>query len=495
MSIRKTLLLTFLLGALLIYIAKVELVKDEDKRAAERPLENIAAVALEEIEISNAKGAFALVNAEPKAPAKNPEAGDQTLSTEESSKWSIKGIKDSRLDRGALNALIAAVRGVALENALPPEETEQDLSVYGLSKPELVVGVRGKNAAGALIEHTYELGKLNEYVSKRYLKDAAQRSVYLAPNDLYVAVNKEASELRNPTPLSLEIIATQRLTVTPKVGAGFSLEQHEGVWRIANPGPFSASQSSVEDILREIRNLKVTRFIDNAGDSLQPYGLQAPVLRIDAEPKDKSTGETLQISFGQVAEASASSAGKGGESKPRYFMSIRGQAPVFEIGVDPLARIVRPLKDIRDRKPVKLDSDRISEARITVSGREEIVLGRDGAGWTVNTKPADAPFVMEFFNSVTALEALDFAESARTIDPQKLSAKLSFVLGSAPAAERLVLSLQADSSSARDRYLAIVEGQTEPFIISAESFKKITPRLEALLKSEAAPEVTTPTGK
>jgi hypothetical protein len=501
MSLRKIAIFAVVLGILLLYISKVELVKDEQKRVGERPLEKLAAVALEEIEISNAKGSFALVNAAPKAAATKGESADLSLTADETAQWSIKGIQDSWLDRGSLNALISALRSVALENPLAPEDTEADLAVYGLAKPEVTLAVRAKDASGASVKRTYELGKLNEYVSKRYLKDAASATVYLSSNDLFLAANKESSELRNATPVQMESGAIHKLIVRPKGDPGFTLEQHDGVWKIATPGPFSASQASVDGVLRELRNLKVTHFIDSANGDVAQYGLKDPILTIETEIKEGRGAAPLYLSFGRIdAAPQGGSTPKASIPARRFFMAIKGQAPVFEIGVDPVARIVKTAKELRDRQLIKLDTDLISEARIAVSGRDEVVLSHEGDMWKVNSKAADTPFVREFLSSVGSLEALDFPEQGATVNMQQLTATLSFTLtpkGSegtlvGAKSENRVLRISALEKAPTERYLGLVEGSTEPFVISAESFKRITPRLEALLKSESVPESPTP---
>ena len=89
MRLRKSLLLAAVLGALLLYIAKVELAKDEIKRAAERPLEKIAATALQEIDIVTPKGSFTLVNGAPKDAPVEAVQEDTSLSAEESQQWAL----------------------------------------------------------------------------------------------------------------------------------------------------------------------------------------------------------------------------------------------------------------------------------------------------------------------------------------------------------------------------------------------------------------------
>jgi len=492
MSMRRIVLLLVVLGALLLYITKVEMVKDEAKRAAERPLERVAATAIAEVTISSAKGAFTLINSNPRSDQSAQPLGDASLSDDQSKQWSLRGVPDSRLDRGALNAMLSAIRSIILENPLAPEEIEGNLAVYGLAQPELSIAVTSKTSDGSLVEHRYELGKLNEYVSKRYIKVAAAPTVYLVPNDLFLAANKDAADLRDVTPVDLDTGALRRLTVRSTAAGGFTLERDDGVWRISSPGPFLASQGSVDSVLREIRNIKATRFIDGAQEALAQYGLATPTMTVESELGESSSGVPMQLTFGRVADAVAEKDGKVSSSKPRFYMSIKGQAPIFEIGYDPVSRIAKSIKDLRERNPIKIDTELLAAVSIVAPGREEVRLERQGEEWKVNSKATDEPFVREFLGSVAALSAIDFPSDGTRVDPDKLSAKLILTQKPSGSVEmkeegqptKIVVRVGGEISSPIKGYIADIEGVNETFIISPDSFRKITPRVETLLKSD-----------
>ncbi|NDC37176.1 MAG: hypothetical protein EBZ48_03890 [Proteobacteria bacterium] len=129
-------------------------------------------------------------------------------------------------------------------------------------------------------------------------------------------------------------------------------------------------------------------------------------------------------------------------------------------------------------------------------GRDDIELARDGGSWKVNGKPADTPFVNEFFSSVAGLEAIEFPDAGTPRSSEAPSTVLAFthVANTAKESEgqpkpvTQILKVGPQVATPVTGYLAAVEGDQETRIVSQESFRKITPRLESLLKSESAPE-------
>ena len=79
------------------------------------------------------------------------------------------------------------LRTLKLEDPLAAEDIDKDLAVYGLAKPEITVGVKAPAGEKSLL-----LGKLNQYVSKRYVKEASTPAIYMSSNELFTAADKPA---------------------------------------------------------------------------------------------------------------------------------------------------------------------------------------------------------------------------------------------------------------------------------------------------------------
>ena len=96
----------------------------------------------------------------------------------------------------------------------------------------------------------------------------------------------------------------------------------------------------------------------------------------------------------------------------------------------------------------------------------------------------------EFLNALTELSAADFPEPDTKLGFDSPAAKVTCALTPENDKEGEVKKtlLFGIEYSAPAGYAAVVEGTDEPFIVTTDTFRKVTPRAESLLKSEAAPD-------
>ena len=484
MSFKRIVIGAFICAALILYITKVELTKDDEMRSRQQPLIAAAPKAFSRIEVSSASNKYALINSNPDPDSKVPPGGDASLSASEVAKWSIEGIADSGLDRGALNNLIAALRAVKLDNELPAGEVESDLSVYGLKDPGVSVSVTLKGAADVESRKVFQIGKLNEYVKKRYIKESSSPAIYLINDDLLSATDKKVDDLRDKTPIEFDSTDLTSLRISPTAGQEMVLIQKDGVWSINAPRELPANRFVVDGILRELRNLQVKRFVDGVTDKKSDFGLVTPSLAVELET-DKASKTSTRIVFGQAGDPSKGSA-------TNYF-AVEGRASIYETSLDPTPRLVKSLLELRDKEILKVDADELTAVRLAVSGRQDVDLVRDAKGWQIGEKLADTPFVEEFLSAVSSVEAIEFIDSddvgyfANPI--ARLSLSLSRDRMSADKSDsnpEINLTIGKLLDEPAGGYAVRVEGKPQIYVISADSYKRLTPSLETLLPVKEA---------
>lgn len=484
MSFKKIVIGALICAALLLYITKVELAKDDEVRSRQQPLIEHSPRAISRIEVRSASNHYALVNSAPDPDAEVAPGGDVSLSASEVAKWSIEGVSDSVLDRGAVNNLIAALRAVKLENELPASEVEADLSVYGLKEPGVSVSVTLKKPADVEFTRVFQLGKLNEYIQKRYIKEASSSGIYLINDDLVTATDKKSDDFRDKTPVEFDSTELRSLRVSPASGQEILLIQRDGEWDIKAPRELPANRFVVDGILRELRNLQVKRFIDGAADRKTEFGLATPFLTVELESGDSTTASS-RILFGRTGDAA-----KG--TLINYF-SLEGRGSIYEISFDPTTRFVKSLLDWRDKKIIKVDTESVTGVQLAVNGRQNLVLVRDGKDWRVGEKPADTPFIEEFLSAVSTVEAIDFIDTedigyfASPNAQIKLSLNKDGVPADKPGSKSEInITIGKLLDKPLVGYAARIEGQPQIYVISADSYKRITPSLETLLPVEKA---------
>lgn len=149
-----------------------------------------------------------------------------------------------------------------------------------------------------------------------------------------------------------------------------------GAWHIVSPTPLAADQSAVSSMLGTFSSLNSQRVVEDKAGDLAPYGLNAPKLEVDLTRKDNRTQKLL---LGDDTPASNG-----------MYARLDGDPRVFTIPSYDKTSIDKSANDLRDRRLLTVDVDKISQVDL-VSKKQEIAFGRNKDEWQiVKPKPQRA---------------------------------------------------------------------------------------------------------
>ena len=179
--------------------------------------------------------------------------------------------------RGAIQAVLANLERARLTRflVLDDESTEEAFKKYGLDFPHVKVSL---HVEGRLLD-TVLFG--NENPSGRYVyvkKDSEDR---IGMVELYrrTGVNKQWSELRNKTTLKFKRALATKLRIESQEDT-VEVTKSGAEWQMKLPTEASGNKEAIESILQGLAS-PVEEFVDDAPNSLGPYGLDSPVLRVE----------------------------------------------------------------------------------------------------------------------------------------------------------------------------------------------------------------------
>jgi hypothetical protein len=178
-----------------------------------------------------------------------------------------------------------------------------------------------------------------------------------------------------------------------------------GPWKLTSPTPLAADQSAVSSLLGTFSSLNSERLVDEKAGNLVPYGLDAPKLEFDLSEKDNKTQKLLL-----------------GDDTPTgngIYAKLDGDPRVFIMPSFDKTSIDKTANDLRDKRLLTLDPDKISQVDL-VARKQEIEFGRNKDKWQiVRPKPlrADGSQVDELVRALTeAKMQLDASD-----DPKKIA--------------------------------------------------------------------------
>jgi hypothetical protein len=182
-----------------------------------------------------------------------------------------------------------------------------------------------------------------------------------------------------------------------------------GKWQITSPSSLLADQSAVSSLLGTFSSLNSQRLVEEKAANLASYGLDTPKLEFDLSEKDNKTQKLLL-----------------GDDTPTgngIYAKLDGDSRIFIIPSFDKTSIDKSANDLRDKRLLTLDPDKISQVDL-VAKKQEITFGRNKDEWQiVKPKPlrADGSAVDELVRALTdakmELDALD--------DPKKIASAFS----------------------------------------------------------------------
>jgi hypothetical protein len=165
-----------------------------------------------------------------------------------------------------------------------------------------------------------------------------------------------------------------------------------GQWHITSPMPLAADQSAVSSLLGTFSSLNSERVVEEKASNLAPYGLDAPKLEVDLTEKQNKKQKLL---LGDDTPA-----GNG------MYAKLDGDPRVFTIPGYDKTSIDKSANDLRDKRLLTLDADKISQVDV-VAKKQEIAFGRNKDEWQiVKPKPlrADGSEVEELVSALTGVK-------------------------------------------------------------------------------------------
>jgi hypothetical protein len=181
-----------------------------------------------------------------------------------------------------------------------------------------------------------------------------------------------------------------------------------GQWRITSPTSLPADQSAISSLLGTFSSLNSERLVEDKAVNLAPYGLDTPKLEVDLTQKNNKTQKLL---LGDDTPA-----GNG------IYARLDGDPRVFTILNYHKTSMDKSANDLRDKRLLTVDSDKISQVDL-VAKKQEMAFGRNKDEWQiVKPKPlrADGTEVDDLVRELT--EAKMELDASGSDDQKKTAA-------------------------------------------------------------------------
>ena len=187
----------------------------------------------------------------------------------------------------------------------------------------------------------------------------------------------KASLDTSPKILSLKQEGISRIAIRKKGGEELDLAKGDaGKWQIVAPKLLGADQEAVASLLSSVSSLNADRVVEDKASDLRQYGLAQPSLELDLSSKD---GKPQKLFVGDDIPTGSA-----------VFARLEGDPRVFTIASYDKTSIDKTSNDLRDKRLLTVDFDKLSQIELTTK-KQEIEFGRNKQEWQiVKPKPLRA---------------------------------------------------------------------------------------------------------
>ncbi|MDE0010368.1 MAG: DUF4340 domain-containing protein [Candidatus Poribacteria bacterium] len=289
-----------------------------------------------------------------------------------------------------------------------------ELAQYGLDTPSITLSL---STEGDLPTATFLIGKKAINFSV-YVKEKSETHIFLIESSALDDLTKSPTDLRdrsvlkfNPETVS-SIQFKHRAAGSASQSSTINCEKRDGTWHVRHPLEAKADTQDIEDLLSELRSLKVSTFEADGADTkvqlekLEKSGLDDPRIQVELTDGDKTYAVNIGASVGSET----------GTQGRVYVKTTVYQDAAYTVDEGIYHLLNKSVFDLRDKRVI--DFQRTDTIRIEIKqDRETTVCTKNFDNiWELQTPTgkikADAEAVDDLLFGVDSLEAAAFVDDS-----------------------------------------------------------------------------------
>ena len=269
--------------------------------------------------------------------------------------WMMTAPLEARGDETEIGKIIDKIHTAKIKEFIHGEP--ENLGQYGLDSPgiKLTLLIGEDKASKTLL-----IGRKNVDKEGYYAKRAEQRNVFLLEEDVMEAIPDEAETLRDHSLLAVSTGDVHKMEYVTEGGRFVLARNQDGAWEIKEPIEEKADDLQVNDLITDLKNIKVKEFIDEEKDE---FGFAKP--QITAKLWKEGVEEPIAVTIGATDE----------EKNLVYARNMDGHLVGF--GKEELDKVRKTLFDLRDKTLVSFGKDEVLRMAVRYGEHELVVTQKD----------------------------------------------------------------------------------------------------------------------
>jgi hypothetical protein len=243
--------------------------------------------------------------------------------------WKLTQPSEMAADASVVRSFLSSLRSMRAVDF--PNDEPTDLSNYGLDKPRLSITVSlGEPAT----EKVVRIGGENpEKKGEIYVQTSERPAVYTVSDWIWRDLDKDTGDFRDKTVLAFDRSQVTAIDLTRNDGTVIKMTRSGEEWSVVGAEARTAA-TAVRQWVGDVHELKGYEVAADSPPSLEPFGLDQPLLKIDLRNADGAPLGTVLVS--------EHSNDQGGRD---HYAMAQGGSTVFKIRDYLITRLNKQEKD------------------------------------------------------------------------------------------------------------------------------------------------------
>jgi hypothetical protein len=389
--------------------------------------------------------------------AANPEGSPE--------KYQVVSPKPLRADPGEIDGILRHFRELRTEGITVKNAT--DTSVYGIGTDSPVLTIEG-----ATQSVTLTLGAASPVGGMVYMMRQGDPQIYMVSSVVSSAFHKRLEDLRAKT-IFFENFSEVKSAKVESASGTFAFEQRNVAdWFMTEPKEAPVDGGEVSSTIFGARDLRVSRFVNDAPSASDSYGFEKPAFRV-----------TMSTASGSVYELIG-----GREENGERFVRRSDQPNVYAVNPTGLAFLQKDFHRYRSKELPKVARDAVQKVVLHSSRGESFELALASNSWMFKDKPIEKDKVDELIDGYNSSRVSAFIDLEKKSDEQLADVKKNDRLELVTKDGKQVLAFGRGDGTNISIHL---EGTAEIYKVSLELYNKWA-AVQSAIRKTLEPETPKP---
>jgi hypothetical protein len=305
--------------------------------------------------------------------------------------WSLsEEVSTARGDADEILNLINTIRAARIKKFI--DERPETLAPFGLDQPTLRLTLTDSKS-----DTTFSLLVGIEKDKEYYAKTVSGKNVFAIDKEFFDRLNNSRLvDFMKKTLIDLKGDEVASLAIRAE-GEDIRIVRNEDdkqKWTLEHPVKERANSAAVNNLLFDLKDIRVAEFIKTSATDLKPFGLGPPKKKLIVTDKD---GKDWSLSLGELTT-----------KKNHHFAQRTGEEAVFTLKTTDVEKIFRSLHDLKDRTLLGFKKEKVERVEVRYPN-QTFELKRSGTGWRL-TQPERVDPIQGFIGNdiLWTLNALEF---------------------------------------------------------------------------------------